>query len=72
LLFTGYRRFNASEALVVDESLDVLAGGETVGKEFLFVLTDALFEFGGYADVKPFGVAGEDVNVVDVREFAHG
>ncbi len=70
--FPGYCCFDVSKAFVVNEFFDVVARGEAVGEKFFFMLADALFKFRGYADVEAFGVAGEDVDVIDVRGFAHG
>jgi hypothetical protein len=69
LLLAGDGLEDQGVALVVDEFIDVIAGGETAGVFVGFVLADADFEVGGDADVEVLEAAGEDV---DVGLLGHG
>ncbi len=57
------------EALVVDEAVDVIAGGEGVRVVFGLVLRDAGVELRGYSYVEATAFAGQDV---DVACLVHG
>jgi hypothetical protein len=71
LFFPQDRALHVAEHLVADEAVDLLAPGEPAG-DALAVLPKALFEVGGYADVKRTArLAGEDIDA-RMALYRHG
>jgi hypothetical protein len=63
ILFAGYGVVSILEALVIDEAVGFVSGGETAGFACA-VLGDAVQEIIGDSDVECAGSAGEDVDVI--------
>ena len=71
MFFAGDGRADSSEALVVDQAVDLVAGCEFAFYALL-VFQGASYEVSGYAGVKGFGAVGHYVDVVGARCGGHG
>jgi hypothetical protein len=69
LFLSGYCVLDVFEALVVDQFVDLVAGGVRSGVLLGLVLAYTVGEVVGDADVKLLEGAGEDVNVVGVEHW---